>query len=181
MTPEMLSACTGATAAHAIVLAPLLTAAMDEAAINTPQRQAIFLAQVGHESEGLLYMAEIWGPTLAQLHYDPPFQKAAELGNTERGDGKRFKGRGPIQITGRFNYRKYGAVLGMDLEQFPELLEDPAAGCRASSAFWQANGLNELADSEQFITITRRINGGTNGLDDRQKRWAAAKLAMGIA
>src|SRR5258708_4383140 len=100
-----------------------MTATMAEFIIDTPIRQAAFLAQVGHESGGFVWMHEIWGPTEAQSRYEPPSDLATRLGNTQPGDGKRYMGRGPIQITGRFNYRLMGPKLGLDLEQFPALLE----------------------------------------------------------
>src|SRR5437867_7559889 len=99
---------------------PALNAAMQARTIDTPLRTAAFVAQLAHESGEFRWMEEIWGPTPAQLRYEPPSDLAAKLGNTQPGDGKRFKGRGPIQITGRFNYAKFGAQLGLDL------IADPA-------------------------------------------------------
>src|SRR5438552_406834 len=93
-----------------------LQRAMAEFAINTFLREAAFLAQIAHESAELRFMEEIWGPTPAQRGYEG----RADLGNTQPGDGKRFKGRGPIQLTGRANYRSYGQRLGVDLESHPE-------------------------------------------------------------
>src|SRR4051812_14119179 len=100
----------------AAALFPHLTAALDEAGINTKLRLAAFLAQVAHESGEFRFMEEIWGPTQAQLRYEPPSSLATKLGNTQKGDGYKFKGRGPIQLTGRENYRKCGKALGVDLE-----------------------------------------------------------------
>ena len=122
-------------------------------------------------------MEEIWGPTDPQRRYEPPNTLAARLGNTQPGDGKRFKGRGPIQVTGRFNYAKYGALLCVDLVQKPELAAAPEFAFATAGLYWQSNGLNELADAGDFIKITRRINGGTNGLPDRQKYHA---IALGL-
>lgn len=181
MTPELLADCVGGPVYLAEKYIVPLLAAMDEFEINTSlTRQAAFLAQIGHESEGLLWFAEIWGPTEAQERYEPPSDLAKKLGNTEPGDGKRFKGRGPIQITGRFNYRIMGARLGVDLEGNPKLLDDPALACRAAGAFWKMNACNAFADANDFVGLTRRINGGTNGLGDRLRRWAKAKIALGI-
>jgi predicted chitinase len=104
---------------------------------------------------------------------------AAKLGNTQAGDGKRFKGRGPIQITGRFNYAKFGGLLGVDLIGSPALAATPGVAFATASLFWQSNGLNELADARQFVAITRRINGGTNGLADRQMYYERAKAVLG--
>ena len=131
---------------------------------------------IGHESGGFIYTREIWGPTAAQLRYEG----RADLGNTQPGDGKRYLGRGLIQITGRANYRACGAALGVDLERQPELLQEDALAARSACWFWQRKNLNALADAGDFETLTRRINGGTTGLADRQERWARAKSAMGI-
>jgi putative chitinase len=180
VTPELLAACTGASLAKARELEPFMTATMAEFAIETPLRQAAFLAQVGHESGGFVWMHEIWGPTEAQLRYEPPSDLATHLGNTQPGDGKRYMGRGPIQITGRFNYRLMGPKLGLDLEQFPALLEEPMHACRSAGAFWQWKGCEVFADANDFVGLTRRINGGTNGIADRLARWSRAKNALGI-
>jgi predicted chitinase len=88
---------------------------MTEFAIDAPPRAAAFLAQLAHESGQLRFMEEIWGPTGQQLRYEPASSLATSLGNTQAGDGKRFKGRGPIQITGRANYQRFGTLLGADL------------------------------------------------------------------
>jgi putative chitinase len=180
MTPELIARCTDARLTRAAMWSRYLNASMAEFQINTPKRQAAYLAQIGHESGGLQFMAEIWGPTDAQKRYEPPSELAERLGNTQPGDGKQFKGRGPIQCTGRFNYRKYGALLGLELERFPQLLDEPANACRVAACFWKANGCNELADAGQFEAITRRINGGLNGQADRLRRWALAKYAVGV-
>ena len=103
----------GLPAAKGQAFLPFLQAALAEFAIETPARSAAFLAQVAHESGQFRFMEEIWGPTPAQQRYEPPSSLATTLGNTEPGDGKRFKGRGPIQITGRANYRRFGDLLEM--------------------------------------------------------------------
>jgi putative chitinase len=155
--------------------APFLQQAMEEFSISTPARAAAFLAQLAHESGQLCHMEEIWGPTPAQCRYEPGTRLATRLGNTEPGDGKRFKGRGPIQLTGRANYRRYGRVLGVDLIAHPELAATPQVGFRVAGLFWRRNGLNELADAQRFKAITRRINGGFNGLADRINFYERAK------
>lgn len=152
-----------------------LNDAMREFSINTPARCAAFLAQLAHESGEFRYMREIASGAA--------YEGRADLGNTEAGDGVRFKGRGPIQITGRANYLKYSRILYGDdrLLETPDLLEQPVDGCRVAGAFWVANGLNELADAGRFVSITRCINGGTNGLEDRQKYYARAqRVIMGV-
>jgi putative chitinase len=136
-----------------------IVAAMEEFDINTQARQAAFLAQVGHESGQLRYVRE--------LASGAAYEGRKDLGNTQPGDGIRFKGRGLIQITGRTNYAACGAALKLDLIAHPELLEEPENACRSAGWFWKTHGLNELADAGDQVRVTKRINGGTNGLADR--------------
>ena len=162
---------------------PFLQAALAEFAIETPARSAAFLAQVAHESDQFRFMEEIWDPTPAQQRYEPPSSLATTLGNTEPGDGKRFKGRGPIQITGRANYRRFGDLLEIDLVADPARAAQPDTAFRVSALFWAKNGLNELADqatAEAFRLITRRINGGFNGLADRERFYAVARRVLEV-
>lgn len=153
------------------VFVPALNRAMLRYQINTPARQAAFLAQIGHESGQLRYVREIWGPTPAQSRYEG----RKDLGNTQPGDGKRFMGRGLIQITGRDNYRKAGAALGLTLLDNPELLEQPEWAASSAAWWWSNHGLNELADAGKFEQITKTINGGLNGQADRLALWAKAQ------
>ena len=156
------------------IFLPALNRAMARWQIDSRMRQAAFLAQIGHESGQLKWVKEIWGPTPAQSRYEG----RKDLGNTQPGDGKRFMGRGLIQITGRENYRRTGAALGIPLLDKPELLEQPEWAA-ASAAWWWANhGLNELADAGEFEQITRRINGGLNGQKERLELWARAKEVL---
>ena len=141
---------------------------------DTPLRFAHALAQLGHESGGFRYMEEIWGPTAAQKGYEG----RADLGNTVAGDGYRYRGRGPIQITGRANYRTYGRALGIDLERRPELASAPSIGLQVSAAYWTARGINAIADRDDVEAVTRAINGGLNGLSDRKARLVAAKALL---
>lgn len=159
---------------------PFLNQAMHRHAINTPLRAAAFLAQISHESLELKFMEEIWGPTPAQKRYEG----RADLGNTQPGDGKRYKGRGPIQLTGRSNYRKYSALLGVDLEANPDLAANPEFAFQIAALFWATHGLNELADEgteDAFRRITLRINGGYSGLGDRQRYYETAKKVLGVS
>lgn len=160
---------------------PFMNAIMPMYEINSKLREAAFLAQIAHESGELKFWEEIWGPTAAQKRYEPPSDLAARLGNTQPGDGKRYKGRGPIQITGRANYRKYGGLLNMDLEGNPDLAATTQVGLQVACLFWKTNGLNQLADVSDFTTITRRINGGLNGLANRQKYYDKAKQVLGVS
>ncbi|MEJ8849666.1 glycoside hydrolase family 19 protein [Variovorax rhizosphaerae] len=158
-----------------------LNAAMAEFEINTLRRSAAFIAQLAHESGEFNFMEEIWGPTSAQKRYEPPSDLAKTLGNTQPGDGKRFKGRGPIQLTGRANYQKFGGLLGLDLVGKPELAAAPEVGFRTAGLFWKRKGLNELADADNFTEITRRINGGQNGAAERVRFYERAKLVLAPA
>lgn len=169
------------TSAKCALVLPHLNRAMQEHGVDTMLRIAAFVAQLAHESGEFRWMEELWGPTAAQLRYEPPGTLAQRLGNTEAGDGKRFKGRGPIQITGRFNYRKYGDLLGIDLLAEPARAAAPEVGFATAGLFWQSNGLNELADQRQFVTITKRINGGSNGLAERQAYYERAQAVLGAA
>lgn len=156
-----------------------LNQAMAEFAINTPTRMAAFLAQVGHESGQLRYVRELGSDTYLAKYDTGPLAKA--LGNTPAadGDGQRYRGRGLIQITGRANYQAVGTALGLDLVNSPALLEQPINACRSAAWFWSKHGLNELADLGRFDDITRRINGGQNGREERRALWATALTVLG--
>jgi predicted chitinase len=141
--------------------APLAEAAMLEFSITSQARAKMFLAQVLHESAGLRFFEEIASGEAYE-------GRCRDLGNCQRGDGRRFKGRGPIQLTGRANYRWAAERLGLGLEQHPELAAQHVTGWRIAGLYWKARGLNELADRGDFLAITKRINGATNGLASRQ-------------
>lgn len=155
-----------------------INAAMILFQINTAARQAAFLAQVGHESGSFLYMREL----ASGEAYDTG-AKAAALGNTPEadGDGQRYKGRGPIQITGHDNYLACSLTLFGDdrLLHFPEMLEDSAIGCRAAGWFWKQHGLNELADIGNFRRITKVINGGYTHYEERVALYKTALSVLG--
>lgn len=186
LTAQQIQAGTGATAARAAAWQPHLHAACAIFSIDTPQRLAAFLAQIGHESGRLVYVREIWGPTPAQRRYEG----RVDLGNTQPGDGRRYLGRGLIQTTGRSNYR--GTRDGLrqlaqpaadmthvpDFEAEPELLEQPAWAALSAAWFWHSRGLNALADTGDFKGITRKINGGLNGQADRLALYQACMLAL---
>lgn len=146
--------------------------AMESAAINTPERCAAFLAQIAHESGQLRYVEEIADGSA--------YEGRVDLGNTLAGDGPRYKGRGWIQVTGKVNYEKCGKALKLDLVATPELLTTPENAARGSAWFWQSKQLNEIADRQQFGLVTRRINGGYNGLDDRIKHWLRIRRVLGL-
>ena len=162
--------------AKAGVFAPVLNAATGHFGILTLAQMAAFIAQIGHESGHLRYVREIWAPTKQQMGYEG----RKDLGNTFPGDGSRYRGRGLLQITGRANYRQCSLALFGDerLLQQPQLLEQPQWAAESAGWFWQLYGLNELADQDQFNSITRRINGGLNGLQDRLQLWARARAVL---
>lgn len=149
-----------------------LNGAMHEFHINSPIRQAAFIAQIAHESGELRYVEEIASGIAYEYRKD--------LGNTQPGDGMKFKGRGLIQITGRNNYHECGKALGVDLITNPELLETNDLACRSAAWFWASRGLNDLADKGDYIRICRRINGGLNGYQERLAYHARAKMALGV-
>lgn len=164
-------------------VASALALAFTDSTITTPVRLAAFIAQSAHESGEFRLWEEIWGPTDSQLRYEPPGVKAAALGNTHVGDGHRYRGRGPIQITGRANYRAAGERLGLPLEADPDLASETGIGCLVAVDFWDARHLSGLADQETreaFRMITRRINGGHNGQAAREEYHATARRALGL-
>ncbi len=150
------------------VFVPALNAAMGRYGVVTKLRIAAFIAQIGHESGQLRYVRELGGDKYLSK-YDTG-KLAERLGNTPEadGDGQLYCGRGLIQITGRANYAECGEALGLDLISHPELLEQPQHAAMSAAWYWSSRGLNSLADKADFLAITKRINGGTNGLADRQ-------------
>ncbi|PMU93758.1 MULTISPECIES: glycoside hydrolase family 19 protein [unclassified Pseudomonas] len=156
------------------VFVPVLNTAMNRYGIVGTPRAAAFIAQVGHESGQLRFVREVWGPTAQQAGYEG----RADLGNTVKGDGSKYRGRGLIQITGRANYAACGEALDLDLLSNPELLELPQHAAMSAAWFWSTKGLNTLADLGDFVKITRRINGGINGLEDRLQLWDKAKKVL---
>lgn len=148
--------------------------------LDKRHRLAHFIAQIVHESGNFRWDGEIWGPTPAQMRYEG----RRDLGNVQRGDGSKFRGRGPIQCTGRANYRLFTAWVrkfipdAPDFEQHPELLNtDPYEGLSAIW-FWSTNDLDALADLGSVARVTRRINGGYNGLRDREKYYVRSALVL---
>lgn len=186
VTPTHLQRIMGIKPALAARWAPWVGKAMALSECTTPQRCAAWLAQVGHESGCLRHTRELWGPTVQQLRYEPGTTLARRLGNTQPGDGTRYKGRGLIQITGRANYRHCaermaGLVAGAqvpDFEDQPDLLERPDWAALSAALYWRTRRLNRWADSGDFAELTRRINGGHNGLAHRQHLYVAALAAL---
>ena len=152
-----------------------LNDAMFEFGITSGERMAAFLAQIAHESGELRYVRE--------LATGSAYEGRADLGNTEPGDGIKFRGRGLIQLTGRFNVQAISDFFGIDFVDDPSLLETPEWACRSAGWFWGMNKLNILADhndEEHFKLITKRINGGLNGWADRLKYWNRARRVLGV-
>jgi putative chitinase len=149
-----------------------LIKAMEVYEINTSRRQAAFLAQLAHESGSLRYVEEIAS--------GEAYEGRKDLGNTQPGDGKRFKGRGLIQITGRSNYKEVSEELLYDFIKNPEDLEKPGPATYSAAWFWWSRHLNRLADIDAFEKITRKINGGLTHYEDRCKHWETAKKALKV-
>lgn len=208
MTPSDFATALGASLTRATTHAPYLQEAMDRFQITTPARRAAFLANLGHESGGLKYPQEIWGPTAQQKRYErvmvsPWPRSGAEakqmefaanrlaygLGNTEPGDGYRYRGRGWLQITGRANYarardnlRLHGFPGAPDFEADPDELAEPLWAANAAGMYWLTNGLSHYADIDDFDGVCDLINrgrktqaeGDSNGYPERLRLYQAA-------
>lgn len=170
--------------------------------INTPQRLAAFLAQCAHESGGFVFIKENlnyrwqslrktfpkYFPTdvLAQQYEKQPQRIANRIyanrmgnGSEESGDGYKFCGRGLIQVTGRENYSWFAASLEITPEEASEYMETFEGAAQSACWFWETNNLNQWADAGDILTLTKRINGGTIGLEDRQKHYQHALHVFG--
>ncbi|WP_434987462.1 glycoside hydrolase family 19 protein [Pseudomonas protegens] len=158
------------------IFVPALNAAMSKYGIITRLRIAAFIAQIGHESGQLQYVRELGSDQYLSKYDTGPLAK--RLGNTPEadGDGQKYRGRGLIQVTGRANYETCSEALFSDarLLNTPELLETPVYAALSAGWFWKRAGLNTLADKGDFLAITKRINGGTNGLADREALYERA-------
>lgn len=192
------------SAAPATQLAPYvdpLNTVCEQYEINTPLRLAAFLAQVGHESGYFKFVAENLNysqPSLRAVFpkYFPTDALAADyarkpekianrvyasrMGNGDEasGDGFKFKGRGLIQITGKNNYTAFAAIKNIPLDEAVTYLQSTTGAVESAAWYWDSNKLNPLADGGDMIAITKKINGGTNGLEERQKLYAKAKAAL---
>lgn len=133
-------------------------------------RLAHFMAQLMHESGSFRYMEEIAS--------GQAYEGRADLGNTQPGDGKLFKGRGPLQITGRANYRKFGRAIGIDLERHPHLAAIPSIGLHLALEYWESRKINAMADADDVAAVTRAVNGGLNGLIDRKAHLAKMRALL---
>ncbi|TGE08246.1 glycoside hydrolase family 19 protein [Hymenobacter fodinae] len=169
---QLMAALIGCSAAEADKYLAPINETLLKYRIYSPLRVAHFLAQIGHESCGLDYAREIASGAA--------YEGRKDLGNTQPGDGVRFRGRGLIQITGRANYYALGKAFGVDLIANPVLLEQPRLAALSAGWYWQSRNLNEMADGNFFVTITKRINGGRNGIEDRERRFLQAAKVLGI-
>lgn len=148
--------------------------------LRPPHELALFLSQVLHESQGLRYAKEVWGPTSAQRRYEG----RRDLGNTQRGDGKRFMGRDVIQVTGRANYRSFTAWMrerqpgAPDFEARPELLERLQYLGWGALWYWATRIPSKYLASGDIEMVTRRVNGGLNGYPDRLRYYDRAALVL---
>jgi predicted chitinase len=151
---------------------PFIGPALAEGKIDTPRRIAAFMAQLAHESGEYRYMEE--------LADGSAYEGRADLGNIQPGDGVKFKGHGPIQITGRANHMACGVALGLPLVDHPTLICQPEHGTRAAVWFWNSRSLSPVADRDWFRLITRIINGGYNGLEDRVVYWRRNRQLLAL-
>lgn len=203
MTAETLQACMphAKTFNVARFIGPLNNA-MDKYFINTPKRQAAFLAQLAHESGSMRTVEENLNYTASQLlvvfgkYFDETTAKeyahnpqrianrvyANRMGNGDEasGDGWKYRGKGLIQVTGKTNHDLVSHALNFDFIKDPEKLCLPGAAALSAGWFWYTHGLNALADEGKFELITRKINGGINGLVDRVNHWKECKKALGL-
>ena len=159
---------------------PYINAYADAFNINTPIRMANFLAQVAHETAELVHIREIGNAYYC--HKYEVGKLAKMLGNTQKGDGYRYKGRGFLHLTGRANYQSYtnSKYCKGDVVKEPNLLEQPIGAVKSGMWFWLTRGLNAVSDKNDIEAVTKKINGGTNGLASRTKYWKRALKAFNI-
>ncbi|WP_102959171.1 peptidoglycan-binding protein [Mangrovicella endophytica] len=147
-----------------------LSAVLSRYTIDTPLRIAHFLAQIIHESAGLR--------TTEEFASGAAYEGRKDLGNTEPGDGRRFKGRGLIQLTGRDNYARMANILSLPLLEQPDLAAVPLKSLVIACEYWQSRRINEPADEDDLIKVTKRVNGGLIGLEDRRAYLKRAKTVL---
>jgi putative chitinase len=188
LTTNIIAAGCGATQLRASQWLQPIQAACDRYQIDAPLDVAAFLATIGVESVYLGYTKEIWGPTQAQIAYEPPAKKATELGNTQAGDGRLFCGRGLIQITGRRNYTLAAVGLDLDLIHHPELLEQSEHAAMSAAWYWFNRKLSALALAGNFLGVSRAVNVGSATskamplhYSERLALYVAAKKSLGFA
>ena len=151
---------------------PYIVPALEKAAIDTPLRIAAFMAQLAHESGEYRYMEE--------LADGSAYEGREDLGNVMPGDGVKYKGHGPIQITGRANHMVCGQALKLDLVNYPRIICTPQYGTASACWFWNSRKLSKVADREWFRVTTRIINGGYNGWNDRLHYYQRNREILGL-
>lgn len=170
VAPKFSGAKAEAQAAIVGAIAPVFAAVLDGYDINTKLRIAHFMGQVTHECAGFR--------TTEEFASGAAYEGRADLGNTKPGDGRRYKGRGLLQLTGRANYRRTGQILGLPLEDQPLLAGDPVISLKIACEYWKDRKINKPADHDNLITVTKLVNGGLNGLEDRRTYLKKAKEAL---
>lgn len=154
-----------------VLLGRAMAADFPKYGIVTPLRIMHFLSQAAHETGGFRYLSELGsGKDLNKDGYDDYLQRydfRADLGNNAVGMGPKYRGRGIFQLTGYFNYLAFGKRIGIDLAKFPEKAAEPEVSVTLACVFWSDRKINPLADKDDVLAVTRKINGGRNGLDDR--------------
>lgn len=151
-------------------LAAAMPRVIETAALGTPRRQAHFLAQIAHESDGFR--------TTVEYASGAAYEGRKDLGNNRPGDGKRYKGRGLIQLTGKANYFEFGSALDVDLVANPDMAARFPYAALTAALYWRKRAINADADADDVRNVTRKINGGYNGLAARQAYLKAAKRAL---
>jgi putative chitinase len=197
LTAEYLMAATGSNRENAEKFLPFIQGACKAYDITTPKRVAGFLSQIGHESGGLAMLEEnlnykaetlmrVWPKRFPTLEFAQQFARnpqkiansvyANRMGNGDEasGEGWKYRGRGLKQLTGKDNYRAFSKAIGTDFVASPDLLLQPVNAALSAGWFWSANNLNALADNGDVPGMTKRINGGTIGLEQRQALYAKA-------
>jgi putative chitinase len=170
VAPRFSGALAERQAAIVAAVGDVLADTLAEYSIDTRLRIAHFLGQTCHESAGFR--------TTEEFASGERYEGRRDLGNTRAGDGVRYKGRGLLQLTGRANYREYGGKLGVPLEDDPQLAAEPVLSLRIACEYWKKRNINAACDDDDIVRVTRLINGGTNGLDDRRDLTARAKTAI---
>jgi predicted chitinase len=172
---DLLALCPNADITIANGLIRAMPATLPHYGITTGLRFAHFIAQAAHETDGLTTLREAGGAAYFERSYGPGTRRGKRLGNTQKGDGARFAGRGIFMLTGRTNYGIFGKKIGIDLVATPERASDPGVSLTIACEYWRARGLNALADRDDVVEITARINGGDNGLASRERYLEKAK------
>lgn len=186
ITGQLLEKLTGGAAKDSYVneIAAAITEEAPQYGVDTVEEMAIFLGQGAHETGGFRLLYEGWGPTKAQLGYEG----RDDLGNTQKGDGYKFRGRGIFQLTGRANYRAMGKKIGIDLEKNPDKAADPAISVKIAFEYWKSRNMNAVIaqnPKDPVLAVSIKVNGRNrktglpNGLADRRAYTTKARKLLG--